>query len=203
MTPRQLLAAPIALLLAAPAGAADPDWPCVQIKVPELSAGAMWAGPPVEAAARTWADDQEVAELVRVIAPRRVAIAEATQRIDAFAEGLATDRDRRLTLLFAGLLDVIDAERRDIIAGIERYARRQAALAGKVKARTAEVRALQDRPEPTAADHTRIQEIERELEWDIRIFEERAQSLSYVCESPVLLEQRLFALARAIMAHLE
>ena len=30
----------------------DPDWPCVQAKVPELSVVAMWAGPPLDDAAK-------------------------------------------------------------------------------------------------------------------------------------------------------
>ena len=34
--------------------------------------------------------------------------------------------------------------------------------------------------------------------WDTRIFTERQQMLTAVCESPVLLERRLFELARAI-----
>jgi len=44
--------------------------------------------------------------------------------------------------------------------------------------------------------------VEERLLWDTRVFDERLQSLSYVCESPVLLEQRLFALSRHIMNHL-
>ena len=36
------------------------------------------------------------------------------------------------------------------------------------------------------------------LAWDTRIFKQRAQSLNYVCETPVLLEQRAFAIARAL-----
>ena len=40
------------------------------------------------------------------------------------------------------------------------------------------------------------------LQWDRRIYRERDQSLTYVCEVPVLLEQRLFALARHIQSHL-
>ena len=35
------------------------------------------------------------------------------------------------------------------------------------------------------------------------IFEDRERSLAAVCEQPVLLEQRLFALAREIMTHLD
>ena len=49
----------------------------------------------------------------------------------------------------------------------------------------------------------RRQELEQQRLWDIRIYEDRERSLTYICEQPVLLEQRVFALAREIMGHLE
>ena len=36
------------------------------------------------------------------------------------------------------------------------------------------------------------------LTWETRIFDERVKSLTYVCEVPTLIEQRLYALARTI-----
>jgi hypothetical protein len=42
--------------------------------------------------------------------------------------------------------------------------------------------------------------LEDRLAWEARIFKERAQSLTYVCETPVLLEQRAFAIARTLAA---
>ena len=42
----------------------------------------------------------------------------------------------------------------------------------------------------------------RRFAWDKRIFDERNQALHYVCETPVLLEQRLFEIARRIQARL-
>ena len=41
-----------------------PDWPCVQAKVPELSVIAMWAGPPLDDAAKAWENDPKIKELV-------------------------------------------------------------------------------------------------------------------------------------------
>ena len=43
---------------------------------------------------------------------------------------------------------------------------------------------------------------EEKRDWDTRIFEERRQMLTAVCESPVLLERRLFELARMIQSRL-
>ena len=49
--------------LAAP-GPRDPDWPCQQIKVPELSLAAVWNGPPRRSARTDWQQDAQVAALV-------------------------------------------------------------------------------------------------------------------------------------------
>ena len=52
-------------------------------------------------------------------------------------------------------------------------------------------------------DFDAIDAQEEQLDWNTRIFQDRQQALTYVCETPVLLEQRVFALARAIAAGLK
>ncbi len=193
-----------ALLLASTTATAqqsqDPDWPCIQRLVPEVSAGMVWAGPPVEAAG-DWHDDTGISELAGKLASRSLPIRQAETAFDAFARTLGDDKDRRLTRLFAGLLEVVNQERASIIAGIKRYSRRQKALADKIADKIAALKRLSADGAPDAV--ARRKELEEELVWDARIFDDRQRSLSYVCEQPVLLEQRLFALARAIMAHLD
>jgi hypothetical protein len=196
----------LALTLAAPARAADPadpDWPCIQRKVPSLSAGMMWAGPAVDETDSSWKDAEDVAGLVAAVAPRRVPLEDAYAAIDRFAADLGADKDRRLTLAFTGLLQTINAERNEIMTGIVRYARKQAALAEQVKARTHELNTLRQKDAPSDTERARMDELEEQLVWNTRVFDERNRSLRYVCESPVLLEQRLFALARQLMSHLD
>lgn len=198
------LAVTLPLLLAGPALAAtasDADWPCVQRKVPELSVVAIWTGPPVEEAARTWADDPAVAALVERIASRRVPVEEAEQAIADFAASLpAEERQAKLTAAFAGLFERLNRERMDVMAGIERYGRRQKALASQIREETRELDELRN---AGGADPTLVAERQDKLVWDTRIFNERRASLTYVCEVPVLIEQRLFQLTRAILEALE
>lgn len=130
-------------------------------------------------------------------------VEEAYAEIDGFAATLDGDRNGPLTLLFTGLLQTINAARSEIIAGIERYARRQIALADKIRTMSAELSALRAKDGSSEAERAKARELDERLLWDIRVFDEREQSLSYVCESPVLLERRLFALARQIMSRLE
>ena len=40
-------------------------------------------------------------------------------------------------------------------------------------------------------------------QWDLRVFEDRQRVLRQICEQPVRLEQRAFALSRALQAELE
>ena len=50
-----------------PALAADPrfpDWPCAQIKVPEISVAAVWSGPPIDDIGNAWESNSVVRSLV-------------------------------------------------------------------------------------------------------------------------------------------
>jgi hypothetical protein len=182
------------------ADATDKDWPCQQRKVPEISAGMVWAGPPLDNIGDTWRDDDGVADLVRKIAARRTDLGEAKSLIEQFAASAGTDKNRRLTLVMAGALSIVNSDRSAIIAGIERYTRRQRDLAAKIQQQTAELDALP--VNGTAEQNARRQDLQEMQTWDARILQERERSLTYVCETPVLLEQRIFALGREISGHL-
>src|SRR5690606_21525490 len=81
--------------------------------------------------------------------------------------------------------------------GIGRYARNQTALSDRIEGLQGELASLDPQE-----DDERMRELEEVLIWQARIFTERAQALTYVCETPVLLEQRAFAIARALAAQL-
>jgi hypothetical protein len=40
--------------------------------------------------------------------------------------------------------------------------------------------------------------LSEQVNWDMRVFEQRRQTLSYACDVPSRIEQRLYALARII-----
>ena len=42
------------------AASEDPDWPCVQRLMPELSPATVWGGPPVDDAAPAWRETPAV-----------------------------------------------------------------------------------------------------------------------------------------------
>jgi len=181
----------------------DPDWPCVQRKVSTLSPGTVWTGPDLEAAG-PWGDDFEAAALAQKIASRRTPLSEVDPLLDDFVAKAGADKEKRLTRVFAGVFEVINGERNKVVAGIGRYAQGQRRMAERIREEADQISATKD--SPSAQDARDIpkdaSELETKFTWDRRIFQERSQSLTYVCEVPTLLEQRLGEIARKIQARL-
>ena len=50
-----------------------------------------------------------------------------------------------------------------------------------------------------APDFDRVDQLEEQIDWDERIYHDRARSLTYVCETPVLLEKRAYAIAQILL----
>jgi hypothetical protein len=178
----------------------NPDWPCVQIKVPEISRAAIWAGPPIDDVGDKWKSDPVLSDVARRIAARRTPLEEAEKIIAGLLTGSATERREKATLLFAGVFDVLTTQRTEVMNGIERFARRRKELAEKIRSDVFNLQALQNAPQ---RDQAKIDELANQVEWETRIFEDRRRTITYVCEVPVLIEQRLFALARAIQKSLD
>jgi len=189
----------LSLAMAAPAIAAgppDPDWPCIQRRQPQLSLAQIWGGPPPDQAALELAETPEIQRVAQAIALRRMPMPEAEAAIAAFAE---TQDATGLVALFAATLDQINETRDRVMAGITRYAHNQEALDGRIEELRHQFLALEAAEDQ---DFDRMDAVETELDWSTRIFQDRQQSLTYVCETPVILEQRAFALGRAVAGHL-
>ncbi|GHG13056.1 MULTISPECIES: hypothetical protein [Paracoccus] len=189
----------LAILAAAPAFAAtgtDPEWPCIQRKQPHLSLGQVWTGPVPDDRIAELARDPQIDALAARLEQRRLPIEEAEAAIADFAAGAD---DARLTALMVAIFNKIEPDRSALIDGIARYGRSQVSLSQRIEERRAQMAELEAAADP---DFDAIDAAEEALDWDQRIFTERQQSLTYVCETPVILEQRAFALGRAIAGHL-
>lgn len=188
------------MLVAAPVWAAtgtDPDWPCIQRKQPHLSLGQVWTGPVPDDRVADLARDPKIEALAARLEQRRLPLEEAEAAIAEFAEDAD---DAHLTALMVAIMDKIEPDRATLIAGIARYGHSQVDLARRIEERRARMVEMEQADPP---DFDAIDAAEEALDWDQRVFTERQQSLTYVCETPVILEQRAFALGRAIAGHLE
>jgi hypothetical protein len=191
--PRHGIIAALTLALLAPPGAtaapmSDPDWPCQSIRVSQLSLPSVWDGPSAEPYLAHWEEDAEVAALVREVTPRRVPLADGQAAIRAFAASLAAQRRERLLALVAGLFETLDQERRLVLAGLDRFGRRQRELVATIHDDMARLRTAPPEARAPLSD---------QLGWETRLFEARRQSAAAACNVPTVIEQRLFQLVRA------
>ncbi|MBB4258563.1 MULTISPECIES: hypothetical protein [unclassified Bradyrhizobium] len=199
-----LAMAVVALALSGTAArAADPrypDWPCTQAKVPEISLAAVWAGPALDDVQNTWKDDAKVSALVAKLSARKTPLDEAEKSVKEFLAASATDKTAKAKLLFAGLFDTLNAQRSQVMAGLERVSRKQREAADKIREETIALHALQG---ATPRDEAKVEALGNELIWKTRIFEDRHKVVRFVCEVPTTIDQRLFALGRVIQQEME
>lgn len=196
----------LALTLAAPiaARAADaryPDWPCQQVKVPTLSPAAFWTGPSIAKVGDAWQNDPKIDALAQRLAARRTPLADAQKQAKAFIDGTPpTDKKQKATLLFAGLFSILDGERNQVMAGIERFSHRQQGLRDQLRDDLTKLRDHQSKSNP---DPKEIDKLGQQVAWDTRVFDERRQTIGYVCDVPATIEHRLFSLAQTIQQNLD
>ncbi|MDA9426895.1 MULTISPECIES: hypothetical protein [Bradyrhizobium] len=198
----RLLAAMVVALSGTAARAADPrypDWPCTQAKVPEISLAAVWAGPPLDDVQNKWKDDAKISALVAKLSARKTPLDEAEKSVKEFLASSA-DKTANAKLLFAGLFDTLNAQRFQVMNGLERVSRKQREAADKIREETLQLHALQG---ATPRDEAKVEALGNELIWKTRIFEDRNKVVRFVCEVPTAIDQRLFALGRVIQQEME
>ena len=186
-----------------PASALDPrypDWPCQQLKVPEISIASVWTGPSIEDIDKAASMDPKQADLISRLAARRTPIEEARKLIADDVTGTDQEKQDKAKTLFAALYSTLNAQRDQVMSGIERFSRKQKAMAEQIREETRKMREMQDTPN---AGQTESEELVSRLSWQTRIFEDRQKSTAYVCDVPVVIEKRLFDLANAIQGALK
>ena len=198
---RAVLAIAIMASLAPPAvaqfkGKTDPDWPCQQIKTPTFSLASIWAGPQLDLDSQSWRNERDVADLKAQMAQRRVPIADVEAAITDLKAKAGPDANAKLLRAFAAAFVDLSQQRSQIIDGLDRIGRRQKAMADRIRAENEAVQKSSDRNnEGDASPGGNGQE---RLLWDLRIFNDRRQTVTYVCEAPTLIEQRIGEVARAV-----
>ena len=176
-----------------------PDWPCKQLKVPVLR---LQPCVPRRRLIRSEMPGKKapgLPDLVTRLAARRTPMAEVEKEIANYLTGTAEEKREKAKLLFAGLLDTLNSQRTQVMNGLERAYRKQKQVAETLRDEIDKLRKLQD---TSNTDQAQIEELGRRVEWETRIFEDRRKTTSFACEVPIEIEQRLFALSRAIQGAL-
>jgi hypothetical protein len=189
----------VALCASAAAAGPDPNWPCQQPLVQNVTAAMIWSGPPVDNIG-DWRSEPAVEALVERIAPRNVSTKDGQAAIDAFLHDLKGDRKRLITLAFAGLLDETNDQRTGVIGRIKDLAERQRNLSELVNKLSLQMGELppaeQTNPSPEHKDL-----VER-WTFTTQAYTQMQQTMRYACEIPGQIDSRLGTYARALAAGL-
>ena len=180
----------------------SPDWPCIQRKVPTISAAQVWDGPPLDGINEFSPD---IRDLTEVLESRRVSAEDAEKAIKEYAAKVPeAERDKKLTELFASVLSEINTDRAFVMSRVEEFQKRQKGRAAELEREGQKLAekgiAATDELLPTEIKLTPEQQ---EYTWNARIFQERQQNLTMACEIPTLIEQRAFEIGRLIRAQMK
>jgi hypothetical protein len=188
--------------------AGSPDWPCVQRKVDEISPAQVWDGPSIDGL-KDWEKDDKIQELIPILESRRISLEDAEKAIKEYAAAQPEgERDKKLTLLFAGVFDKFNSDRKFVIGRVEEFQKRQKGRAAELE-REGKTLGEKNQPIPSP-DSPAAGEVGYKLtpeqetyNWNARIFQDRQQNLSLACEIPGLIEARAFDIAKLIRAQMK
>ncbi|MBT4769158.1 MAG: hypothetical protein HOO00_01340 [Rhodospirillaceae bacterium] len=194
----------IAAIFTMPASAAEEfnekDWPCAQRLVPELMLSTVWEGPSLEGHDKWW-QDEAVSVTVGELTDPTLTEAESTEIVDKFVETYKGDKNDALLSVFSGVFEKSGYERRKQLKGILKYVNQQRGITKEIARISKEMR--KRRKEGMTSEMEEMKLLTQTLEWNTRVYDERDKLTVYLCEEPVLLEQRLGFHSRAIMKHLK
>lgn len=199
----KILIVPLTCLgLAGPGFAADysdPTWPCVQRKVERLSLGLMWVHPVPETLPESAEAQRDIQELAGQLGLRKLELEELEPQIAAFAKKYEGD-PAMLGHVFSNVFDSLSRRRGRIIKGIGDFSLGQIALTEKIERLRQEMNVELDADDP---NFDRIDSLEEQLDWEQLIYSDRQKSIIYLCETPVILERRLYSAAQMLQSKVQ
>lgn len=204
---------------------ADPEWPCVQRLVPDVSPAVMWPLPVEQDMHSRWKQDAVIRPLAERLGDLPAYTAAEQEAVKSFAQRIPDEqRETQLSLLAVGILDVTNGIRRDYINGIKRYTRQQIAIADQIGETLNSISSLEDSSQGSPGDSPdsspdgtdarspdmpvsgepdpRREEMMSTLKWHERIYDQREHAIRTLCEQPVELEETLSDVLRDLAQYL-
>ena len=179
-------------------------WPCDQVYNPNISLPTVWQGPDVAARLDSWWESPYVSnrdnEVLRILFDDMTLTQEDTQElIAAFAKSVpSSSRSDALLDLFAAMYSSVLELYQSQLKSILRFVARQDKVAERTSEKASDMRAL--RRQGVGSTDERYLAVQAEMEWNVRVFDERNRLTPYICEEPVFLKQQLGFRARAILS---
>ena len=165
----------------------NPNWPCAQRLVTELSPGSYWNGDVPSHTA--WRDDETLFTLVTEIVDRDTPEDVALAKLRAYVATIpAETRAAAMPALFSALVDQTNDQRSLLIRRLEQLGERQRGMGDTIAK-------LSNRIDAMAPSDPARSEAGDQRDFDVRAFSETQHTMRYACEAPANMERRLGAFA--------
>ncbi len=179
----------------------DPEWPCVQVLVPEIVAAVVWPQPIDKSTSGSWQLDDSLVAMVEKLNDLDEFAETERQLIADFVTSVPLEtRTATLNRLADGIVSLANRRRTQYIVGIKRYTRQQISIAAQVESTLNQLASMDEKA--GAGDLTARLEIEETLHWHQRVFDRREHAIQFLCERPVELEERLATVLRELAQYL-
>ena len=181
------------LLAELPGQEKNPDWPCIQVLLEELSWGSIWTGPPLDERTTKWKENEELRLLAIKIMDRKTKEEDGITELKKFMKKNNSPED--LTFLFHALFDKTNEIWKNRTQKLKNFGKKQRLTSEKITRKLEKSKILLENPEANKEEITRL---EQEKFWDIRKFEDRRMQSDYLCEQPRFYEKRLGVYSKII-----
>ena len=189
------------LSFTARAQVSDPEWPCVQVLVPEIVAAVFWPETIDALLIGTWKQDESLTTMVNKLSDLDEFTESERALIADFAESIPeTSRADTLNKLADGIVTLSNRLRTRYISGIKRYTRQQISIAAQIESTLNQLAQLEGQSDSESV--ARQVEIEETLRWHQRVYDQREHAIRSLCERPVELEEKLSAVLRELAQYL-
>jgi len=184
-----------------PAQVIDPEWPCVQVLVPEIVSAVVWPKVIDESLIGAWKEDGSLTAMVKKLSDLDEFAESERQLIADFTESVPEDsRADTLDMLADGIITLSNRRRTQYIEGIKRYTRQQISIAGQIESTLNQLVELEALSDPESV--IRQAEIEETLHWHQRVYDQREHAIRSLCERPIELEEKLSGVLRELTQYL-
>jgi len=179
----------------------DPEWPCIQVFVPEVMLAVQWPNYLEETELGLWKEDPDIAKLARKLGDIDQYTAVESEMIGEYAESIpVAEKTQKLNMLADGIVTVTNQRRALFMKGIKKYTRQQIDISRQLEEKLNLLADLEKKTDQES--QTQLTELEENLHWHQRVYDQREQSIIALCERPVEIEEHLSSVMRELASYL-
>ena len=175
----------------------NPDWPCIQVYIEQLSWGSIWTGPPLDENSSKWINDEKLSSLAEKIMKRNTKENEGIKELKKYIK--KNNSPEQLTKLFHALFDTTNIIWKKRNEKLLNFGKRQRLTSEKISTKLGKIKKLSKDYE---SNKDEIQKLEQENFWDVRRFEDRRALSDSLCEQPRFYEKRLGTYSNIILEYI-